>query len=61
MKIKLEYESDTLLPAEIMNDFNEMQRRILDNKYEPDKIICNVGWLRGKIIRWIDHNSIIEK
>jgi len=53
MKIKLEYESDTLLPEEMMNKFNEMQRRILECRYENDKIICHIGWLRSELIHWI--------
>lgn len=48
----LKYESELVLPDEIDLQLKSMERRILDDLYEPDKVLCNIGNFRGYLIRW---------
>lgn len=56
MKKKIEYESKYIMPEEIMDIIDIMEKRIIDDKYEPDKILCNTGNLRGALIGWFAKN-----
>lgn len=61
MLIQINYESETLLPAEIESSFIKMIDDINQNKYEPDKIYLSMSRTRGDIIRWIANNSEVIK
>ena len=56
MKITIQYESETLLPKELVDEFDLMRKRIMENKYEPDKIFLNISTMKSKIIKWIADN-----
>ena len=58
MKITIQYESDTLLPKELAEEFEKMRKRIHENRYEPDKIEIFISNMKGELIRWIDANKI---
>ena len=61
MNIKIEYESETLLPPEIFEKFNDCKRWILRDHLEYDKIICHIDRLCGEIIRWLSENRKYEE
>jgi hypothetical protein len=56
MKIKIIYESDILLPNEILKAFEELHKDIRENKYEEDKVYLCIERLKRKFIYWIDEN-----
>ena len=60
MKIKLEYESETLLVPELLLEIQKMKYNILDCRYEVDKILCHVERFQTELIRWFSNNSKIE-
>lgn len=61
MIITIKYESDTLIPKEWEVVFKEFQKRVLDDRYEPDKIICDLSYFRSSILKWIVNHSEVKK
>ena len=57
MKIIIEYESDTLLPSELHESFNDMKEKVKDHRNEPDKMEIYMSKFRTDLIMWIDDNS----
>lgn len=57
MKIKIEYESDMLLPEKIDKYFVEIKNRIIKDKNEIDKIQCHLSSLKGFLINWFAENE----
>jgi hypoxanthine phosphoribosyltransferase len=43
--------SKQVMSEELQDCFQDAQERILDNRYEPDKIICIMGMLKGCVLR----------
>jgi SMC interacting uncharacterized protein involved in chromosome segregation len=61
-KIKwLKYNSDTVLPQEITKMIIKTEEKIKDDRYELDKINCNMGRLRKDLILWFDKHLIKGK
>jgi hypothetical protein len=58
---RIKYESDTLLPKEIAKLFAKTIDRIIDVRYEEDKINCTISQLKGDIIRWLSNNKQEDK
>ena len=58
MKIKLEYESDVLLPKEIVESIKLMGERIKRDNLEYDKILCHIFRMQYDLVRWIDENWV---
>jgi len=48
----INYESEKMLPEEIMEQIKTMENKIRSHPYELDKIICDTGHLTGYLIRW---------
>lgn len=61
MKITIQYESETLLPKELAEEFEKMRKRIYENRYELDKIEIFIGNMKNSLTRWIDANKIEVK
>lgn len=59
-KIKIEYYSDTLIPKEIEDLIELTHKRIMDNRYEPDKINIDISNLKSGILKWIVNMRCIE-
>jgi hypothetical protein len=57
MKHIIEYESDTILPKEMIEKFHKAINDIVDIRHEPDKIDCVVHRLKGDMIRWLADNK----
>jgi hypothetical protein len=52
------YESALVLPDEIDVRVDLMKKRILENPYEPDKIIGDIENFRGFLIRWFAEKEV---
>jgi len=60
--MKIEYESSTVLPQEIVKYFEEHEKWVTNYRYESDKLFIGVGELRKKIMVWfMDHQVKEEK
>lgn len=53
MKIILEYESDTLLVKKLEESIRTMEKNIIEDKYERDKIVLHISRMKGELIRWL--------
>jgi len=56
MKHIIEYESEKLLPDDLLAVFDDFEKHISEYKYEPDKLLCLFGGVRHKIILFIANN-----
>ena len=49
---KVIYESELIVPEEILKSIEIMTKRILESHNENDKILCNIESFKGEMIRW---------
>jgi hypothetical protein len=59
--IELVYNSDTFLPKELSDKFKETERKVIENRSEPDKINCHIMNLRGEVLKWLSSNGKIKQ
>ena len=50
--MRVEYESETVLPIEIENLLEGHKKNLLDICYERDKLDCYISSLRHQLIVW---------
>jgi hypothetical protein len=46
------YESDLILPAEIRNALADVEKCVIRDRHEPDKMCIHLSWLKHRIIEW---------
>jgi hypothetical protein len=59
--ITIKYKSNSFLPISIGNALKQMEKNILNSKYENDKIICHIGQFKYDLIKFLSTNGIMEK
>ena len=62
MKINIiKYESDTLMPDELHDAFDDMRKKVKDHRGELDKMEIYMQKFKNNIIMWLDDNRMISQ
>jgi hypothetical protein len=54
MKREITYESETILPIEIIRLIDDTQEYVLAHKYEDDTVLIDFSWLKRGLLCWFD-------
>jgi hypothetical protein len=58
---RISYESETVLPEEVSKAFQKAEERICENKYEIDKIILHLAWLKSECMQWFNSHKALTR
>jgi hypothetical protein len=53
MKREVVYTSETVLPDELRNLLLDVQKCVMRDRFEEDKILIHFSWLKHRLIEWL--------